>query len=537
MSSLDKPQASASIRFLTGPLAGITFPITRPVTTVGRDQRNDIVIADHKVSRLHARLVSNNGLWSIEKLTQTSFISVDGRHIEQAVLTHNSRIDLGEDSSFLFLLPVADTQLEETVLWPKSSLATNPPVTSSSNPATLPIPDSLPASTLLPPQPVKGTESFLAGSQETVLFPEKEQDPSLSPSLLEQPLRPHGTEIASLSALGFPVLLITNNTTGTQKEYALVKQVIDIGRDASNDIVINDPCLSAFHLQLVRQGSQWILLHPHPDRNKTMNGLYHQGHKISGDESFRKSLFGGDVFRIGNEHDTLFTLSFHEGGGDQQKALPHIEPIKLTQDEITIGRLPDNTLVLPHPQVSVHHARMVRENGSYRIHDIGSTNHLYVNSQPVTNHLLKLGDDIRIGPYRLMYESTRLLQYDESKDIRIDALNLKKVGNNDITLLNNISLSIPPRSFVAIVGGSGAGKSMLMDALNGLRPADQGTVLYNGQDYYCNLAAFSSQIGYVPQDDIVHRDLTVERALYYAAKMRLPADFTAEQIQQRISEV
>ena len=122
-------------------------------------------------------------------------------------------------------------------------------------------------------------------------------------------------------------------------------------------------------------------------------------------------------------------------------------------------------------------------------------------------------------------------------DIRIDAHNLKRYGHNNVTLIDNISLSIPPRKFVAVVGGSGAGKSMLINALSGLRPASEGKVLYNGIDYYRNLAAFSGQIGYVPQDDIVHRDLTVERALYYAAKMRLPGDFTAEQIWQRINEV
>src|SRR5258706_12226905 len=77
---------------------------------------------------------------------------------------------------------------------------------------------------------------------------------------------------------------------------------------------------------------------------------------------------------------------------------------------------------------------------------------------------------------------------------------------------------------------------MLIDALSGLRPAHEGKVFYNGQDYYRNLAAFNTQLGYVPQDDIVHRDLTVERALYYAAKLRLPGDFTNEQIEQRIKE-
>src|SRR5206468_1549346 len=102
---------------------------------------------------------------------------------------------------------------------------------------------------------------------------------------------------------------------------------------------------------------------------------------------------------------------------------------------------------------------------------------------------------------------------------------------------HDLSFTIPPRKFVALVGGSGAGKSTLMDALNGLRPAQSGKVRYNGKDYYHNLASFSSQLGYVPQDDIVHRDLTVERALYYAAKLRLPSDFTEAQIKQRINEV
>ena len=68
-------------------------------------------------------------------------------------------------------------------------------------------------------------------------------------------------------------------------------------------------------------------------------------------------------------------------------------------------------------------------------------------------------------------------------------------------------------------------------------PHRKGLVLYNGQDYYRHLAAFSTQLGYVPQEDIIHRELTVERALYYTARMRLPEDFTQAQIKQRIEEV
>jgi len=337
--------------------------------------------------------------------------------------------------------------------------------------------------------------------------------------------------------MGIPSLEVSSNTSGERKTYPLDKQAINIGRDASNDIMLDEQIVSSFHAQIVRQGNSLILVHPHPDRKQTVNGLLYQGRRIRGDEHFRKVLTHGDFFRIGSEKGSFVTLIYNDGSGTEQDELPPMRPIKLNDPEVTIGRMPDNTVVLPHPQVSGHHARLIREGGTYRIFDLGSTNHVYVNAQLVTNHLLKMNDEIRIGPYRFIYESLQLTQYDESNYIRIDAVNLKKFGNNHVTLLNNISLSIPPRKFVAVVGGSGTGKSMLLNALNGLGPAHEGKVLYNGQDYYRNLAAFNTQLGYVPQDDIVHRNLTVERALYYAARMRLPKDFTEEQIKQRINEV
>lgn len=354
-----------------------------------------------------------------------------------------------------------------------------------------------------------------------------------------QALGPDQTQIASITSLGLPSLVISSNALGDKRPFILDKPIINIGRDATNDIIINDRIVSGLHLRLIRRGNSFVLVHPNPDnpRQATVNGLLYQGRKIRGDEQFSKPLVNGDVFRIGDENGTLITLTYSDGSGAAQDMLAPVKPVKLTEAEVTVGRAADNKVVLDHPQVSAHHARLVREGGTYRILDLNSTNHVYVNSELATSHLLKLGDEIRIGPYRLIYDGNQLTQYDESTFIRIDAQGLKKTGNNNIILLNNISVVIPPRKFVALVGGSGAGKSTLMDALNGLRPAQEGKVLYNGQDYYRNIAAYSTQLGYVPQDDIVHRDLTVERALYYAAKLRLPGDFTDEQIEQRIKEV
>lgn len=335
-----------------------------------------------------------------------------------------------------------------------------------------------------------------------------------------------------------PTLTVSSNIHSNEQKHILNKPAMTIGRESSSEIAITEPVISGMHAQIVREGNDLVLIHPHPARGKTLNGLWYQGQRLRGDQQFRKRLTQGDIFRIGDQHGTLVTLTYNDGTGAQpQEILPEMQPIPLTGNTLTIGRTPDNTIVLNHPQVSAHHAVIEKVEGGYRITDNNSTNHVYVNGQRITNQPIRTGDEIRIGPYRLIHNGTELKQYDESNHIRIDAMNLKKVGNNNVILLNDISLVIPPRKFVALVGGSGAGKSTLMDALNGLRPAQEGTVLYNGVDYYRKIAAFSTQLGYVPQDDIVHRELTVERALYYSARLRLPGDFTREQIKWRIDEV
>ncbi|GAC1343096.1 MAG: hypothetical protein NVSMB27_02670 [Ktedonobacteraceae bacterium] len=506
-------RTSISIRFLSGPLEGQIFPINKPITTIGRELTNDIVVKnDPKVSRIHARLIWQDGRWSVEKLSQSSFVTVNKQKVQQALISNNTIIGLGEDSFFVFLTA--------SVVQPTSPLA-------QTQPRLLPVKEQ-------PPVPGSQTVPSSAKPASAPLTPQR----TSSTAEFSQPAaRPDATQIASLAEVGLPSLEVTSYSHSDKKTYVLAKPIMNLGRDATTDIIINDRIVSGLHLRIVRQGNSFVLIHPHPDRPKTLNGLLYQGRKIRGDEQFSKTLAKGDIFRIGSEDGTLVTLTYHDGTGTSQELLPAMQPIKLGSPELTIGRQPDNTVVLSHPQVSAHHARLVREGGTYRILDQNSTNHVYVNTELVTNYLLRLGDEIRIGPYRLIFAGDQLKQYDESNFISVSAQNLKKTGNNNVTLLNNISITIPPRKFVALVGGSGAGKSTLMDALNGLRPAQEGKVLYNGQDYYKNIAAFSTQLGYVPQEDIVHRDLTVERALYYAAKLRLPSDFTDEQIEQRIKDV
>ena len=504
METVNSQPTLASIKFLTGSLAGNTYQITKPKITLGREPANDIVLSDTSVSRHHAQITLNNGTWTITKLARQNTVIVNHRNVQQSAINDRDTIGLG-GTSFLFQINVG---VPHTPHAPQA----NPPKVA-------PTPASFTPQQSFQNAPPPPLASFVA------------QQPA--PAQRQNKPAPFDTEPVH----DVPSLEVTSNTHPEKTPYPLTKQVINIGRHPSNDIVINENVVSAYHAQIVREGNQLIFIHPHPQQPRTTNGLLYQGRRIPGNEPFRKPLERGDIFRIGDDHGTLVTLTYNDGSAAAQDIVPAIRPIPLGAPQISIGRHPNNTVVLNHPQVSAYHAHLQQVQGGYRIVDIGSTNGVYVNALRVTNQLLKPGDEVRIGPFKLTYTGTQLTQQDESNSVRIDAVHLIKLGNKQVVLLNDISIAIPPRKFVSLVGGSGTGKSTLMGALNGLRPAESGMVFYNGQDYYKHLAAFSTQLGYVPQDDIIHRDLPVERALYYAAKMRLPDDFTGAQIQQRINEV
>lgn len=564
MDTINKASTKGSIRFLTGPLAGKSFPIDKPITTIGREPGNDIVVFDPSVSRQHAQIMWNGNTWTIQKLTQQNKLLLNQREVNQSPLNDRDTIALGQGTTFLFLIENVHL-LQNGISHSPSSYSKNP------NPSLQPSsPSWSDQSPLNPsPRPAGPSGTGQAAFQEQMPFPQQHPHnaahppvppppipPSLVPPLSPPPYVstarsippnqepdfltvPAQIDNVPRNIMGTPSLEISTNTDREKQVYPLTsdKAVFDIGRQPSNTIVIPRPTVSGFHAQIVRDGNQLVLVHPHPKQGHTLNGLTYNGQNVAGNEQFRQVLKRGDVIRITDENGTFVSLTYNDGSGQIQEALPELHPIALGAPTLTFGRAPDNSVILNHPQVSGHHARMEQMQGGYRILDLGSTNHVYVNAKRVTNEVLNLGDEIRIGPFKLIFSGNVLTQHDESNGIRIDALHLVKKGNNNVVLINDISFAIPSRRFVAIVGGSGAGKSTLMDALNGLRPAQKGAVLYNGQDYYSHLAAFSTQLGYVPQDDIIHRELTVERALYYAAKLRLPEDFTEKQIKERINEV
>ena len=127
-----------------------------------------------------------------------------------------------------------------------------------------------------------------------------------------------------------------------------------------------------------------------------------------------------------------------------------------------------------------------------------------------------------------------------SRGVRIDVSELSRRAQvrkrGELTLLDAVSFTLPAGELVAIVGPSGAGKTTLLEAIAGIAPATSGSVRFDGIDLHENLGTFRSVLGYVPQDDIIHVDLPLQRTLRYAARLRLPSSVRATDVDEAVRD-
>ncbi len=206
-----------------------------------------------------------------------------------------------------------------------------------------------------------------------------------------------------------------------------------------------------------------------------------------------------------------------------------------------IGRALENELVVSDLQVSRHHAEFhATPDGRMEIRDLGSHNGTYVNGQPIAKGgsvLLGPQDIVGVGHSTFRIVGDRLEEFVDTGDVSFSARHLTVTVDGGKDILKDVSFGVPEKSLIAVIGPSGSGKSTLLKALTGYRPANKGDVLYDNRNLYKQFAELRQRIGLVPQDDILHKELTVKKALKYAAKLRFPADTTESERQQRIDEV
>jgi ABC-type multidrug transport system ATPase subunit/pSer/pThr/pTyr-binding forkhead associated (FHA) protein len=219
----------------------------------------------------------------------------------------------------------------------------------------------------------------------------------------------------------------------------------------------------------------------------------------------------------------------------------------------SIGRTPDNDIVISHAQVSSKHALLHQVSGVLYLEDRGSSNGTYVRGAripPGQKVPVQNGEKVFIGPMPLLISVQNqqvevvvedMAQWEGRPLYEIEAWDLLlQVPDRDNpgelkTLLDHVSFKALPGDLIALMGQSGAGKTTLLLTLNGYLPPSAGQVRINGEDLYAIYDALRGSIGYVPQDDIVHPELTVYEAVRYSAKFRLPPDYSEEEIDRRVA--
>ncbi len=209
-----------------------------------------------------------------------------------------------------------------------------------------------------------------------------------------------------------------------------------------------------------------------------------------------------------------------------------LAPIPL-QDGLVLGRGQEAGAILPDAAVSRRHAILHRTGTGWSIEDLGSRSGSFLNGRHFQSEELVFGDLVRIGPFNLRYDGRCLNETAGITGARLDARRLEKTVSG-IRILSDVSLSVASCQFVGVIGPSGAGKSTLLDALCALRPAHQGAVALDGVDLYTNYEALREELGYVPQDDIVPLELSVEDALVYSARLRLPRSTPLAEIRKLV---
>ncbi len=309
---------------------------------------------------------------------------------------------------------------------------------------------------------------------------------------------------------------------------------LTVGSKRTADIVVKSQYVEPVQIRLLLKNNVWYAEDLTPENARS--AVFLDGRR------FRRPMVKFDG-----------TLSIRRAGKKEKEDIVRISAVKqfsrkkvknnfdLTAKTVTtVGSGENCDIRVNNPLVSEKHFFIVFDGESCFVEDAHSMSGTYVNNKKVKRQKLNDYDRLSIPSAAYIFYRNALLFSTAEGGIRIDAVNVSKRvqdrnARGKISLVTNVTFRIEAGEFVAVVGGSGAGKSTLLDCINGMRPATDGKIYYDTNDYYENMNTYKGVVGYVPQRDIMHDDLTVADALRYTAMLRTRADLSKEELAAHVN--
>lgn len=334
------------------------------------------------------------------------------------------------------------------------------------------------------------------------------------------------------------LVIVDNNGINELDLSAYSEAVYTFGRAEDNSITINSDIVSGHHGEIcINQGNFFI------KDNNSSNGTY-----IAYGPYFSKAVpgqyYGGDgkdmIIRLG-------TTKSMEGRNsvlmlyDSQATEGNWRNYTIHDGDNSIGRAGNCDVKLKNVAVSRYHAGLRCVNGEVYVFDNKSTNGVFVNGVRIDRPVKLADKDIfTILNTTFIFNGNQIFYKVNTEGIALEIRKLSKevpAKGGKKTILDKVDCSIGANEFVAIIGGSGAGKTTLMTAMSGFDSDVTGDVYCNGINLRDNFQTLKNIIGFVPQQDIIYENITLKKMLYYTAKLKMPEDTTKEEIEERIHDV